>query len=407
MRYYIEYPIPIACGLRCEYCFHSPLWEYNERYPHDRRGGKCAFTLAQFKAWMGKHLADAEEILVELQGGEMSHPDCQAAVLDVIDNMGGGARFQLQTNGLGDADFYLELIARRDKIDRIGFTFHRKELVKRVEQELDDSGDKSWAQAVCRFYQNVALMILGGVKVYVKELLFLDLKDAILASKKFWEECGVEFRIQDFKGAGGIDNTESYTANDWALVHPEYRHDDKCCHCREGYKQIIVRGYDQHGGDVLACWQDHKVIGNIVEDWYEPYDCVAIDTAMPRCRRVVGKGVYRGDYMYDVRLNALEKQYHKLYPKESKMLAKAEAEVQRLTEMLRQAEQTLAQHRQGVEQSTALVLKLQGALEVVGGLIASAKEEETKLAELAEKSDKAEGGEKHGKHKAHAEATAQ
>jgi hypothetical protein len=365
VKYYIEYPIPIQCGLRCPYCFHQPLWEFNERYPDSAYGDKCAFTFAQYEAWRNKHLADGTEFLMELHGGEMSYKGNQRIVLDIIDSAD-KERFQLQTNGLGDAHFYQQLNERRKKIDSVGFTFHRKEIYKNSEAapHLTD-----------RFKTSVLARAANGIKVYVKELLFLDCKEEILKNKEYWESQGVEFRLQDFKGVGGLCTTEKYTAEDWALIHPEYRHGGPCCHCREGYKQLIIRGYDQHGGDVLACWQDHKVVGSIVEDWYEPYEKIVVDTTAPRGRTVVGKGVYRGDYMRDLKRNALEKIYHKIYPKESKMLAKAVesinqklsafvAEHQRTDEAIRSRQAQISQLTQEISDLSLYRAELAGQLKL-------------------------------------------
>ncbi len=231
----------------------------------------------------------------------MSHNDCQKTVLEIVDrfdDVGGRTKFQLQTNGIGDVGFYKELIERKDKIDRIGFTFHRTAFDNRIEL---DTMSKA-------FKKNVLLVKNAGIKVYVKELLFIEHKEHILKHKKTWESLGIEFRIQDFKG--GINKEEKYTEMDLELIHPEYCHGGPSCHCREGYTQIIVRGYDIFGGDVLACWQDHKVIGNIVEDWYEPYDAVLLDAAMPRRRRVLDGRLYRSDYAHDVLISDLENKYH-------------------------------------------------------------------------------------------------
>ena len=122
MMYLIQYPIPIECALRCPYCFHQQLWQHNDRYPHDQYGVKCAFTPEQYMAWRDKHLADGAEYLCELHGGEPS--SCHDAVFEVMDALD-KERFELQTNGLGSESFYRELIKRKSKIARVGFTFHR------------------------------------------------------------------------------------------------------------------------------------------------------------------------------------------------------------------------------------------------------------------------------------------
>lgn len=262
MKYYIEYPIPIECSLQCDYCFHSEAWKlqaesrdkFLEKYEE-----ACVFTLDQFKTWRDKHLADASEFLVELSGGEMSHPRCQAYALNVLDNLG-RSRFQLQTNGLGDEDFYREVIKRKDVVDRIGFTYHRKSIDKLPDPQA----------AIDRFYRTVYLFKDAGFTVYIKEILFPHLKQYILEHKQKAEAQGIEFRIQDFKPIAGRSRTPYYTPEEMALVHPEYCHGGAHCACRPGYKNVIVRGFDYFAGDVIGCWQDPKPIGNILDDWYDP-----------------------------------------------------------------------------------------------------------------------------------------
>jgi hypothetical protein len=388
MKYYIEYPIPIVCDLKCPYCFHRQLWDHNERYPHNQYGDKCAFTLQQFKAWRDKHLADGTEYLVELHGGEMSHLDCQDIVLDIIDNMGGPTKFQLQTNGLGckSEGFYDRLPYRADKIDRVGFTYHRKMM----------KGDKV-------FRANVRLLQEHGIKVYVKELLILEHKAAILNHKKYWEDKGVEFRVQDFKGGGPYPcEADKYTPEDWALIHPEYQHFGPRCACRAGYKQIIIRGYDQHSGDVLACWQDHRVIGHIADGWYEPYKGVNIDPAAPRGRRVDGGRFYRSDYARDLNIMTKEQNYYNSNQRRYWMLARLEAEKERLLGMIRQNEAENAKDRvlinEAQEQARVAVEQAQkriaeraniialatGGIQMTDVYIGLAKEPEAKAAEAPE-----------------------
>jgi len=319
MKYYIEYPIKIKCGLRCPYCFHNPLWEYIGRSSDKQLGDICAFTFDEYKTWRDTHLTDATEILMELQGGEPSFMDNAQLVLDIID-ASDKERFQIQSNGFGDFTFYEELVSRKNKIDRIGFTYHRKV----IEGTLPKNNIEPISNIPFRFINNVELIKHSGIKTYVKELLFLDCKDEILKHKKYWKDRNVEFRIQDFKGLAGLDGTETsqYTDEDWGLIYEEYKHTGSCCNCRSGYKQLILRGYDQWGGDVLACWQDHKVIGNILENWYEPYEEVLIDRNASRGRTVVGKGFYRSDFLSDMKQNQLEKQFFTINPQGVCMLLK-------------------------------------------------------------------------------------
>jgi len=285
-RYYIEYPIPIRCGLKCRYCFHAEKWELEAAGKADSKYAEvCPFTPQQYVAWRNKYLSDGTEFLCELHGGEISYSSNQNIVLDVIDTLD-KELFQLQTNGTGDSDFYRELILRKDKINRIGFTYHR--------QMLTD------VTLIERFVDNVTIVHESGIKTYVKELLFPDQKDTILKHKRYWEERGVEFRLQDFKGYRGRDFSTmiTYTAEDWALIDSEYRHESNTCSCRDGYKQILIRGYDIFAGDVLACWNDPTVIGSIPKDTYTPYQQVNILQNGER-DVAVQKKVYRGSYPYD------------------------------------------------------------------------------------------------------------
>jgi hypothetical protein len=256
---------------------------------------------------------------MELQGGEPSFMDNAQLVLDIID-ASDKERFQIQSNGWGNNFFYSELIARKDKIDRIGFTYHAKVL----EGTLPQNYIEPISNIPFRFINNVNHIHESGIKTYIKEIYFLDRKEEILKRKEYWEKRGVEYRLQDYKGLAGLDGTETsqYTDEDWKLIHEEYKHTGTCCNCRKGYKQLILRGYDQWGGDVLACWQDHRVIGNIVENWYEPYEKVLIDTTAQRGRTVIGKGFYRSDFLSDMKQNQLEKQFFTLNPQGVCMLSK-------------------------------------------------------------------------------------
>lgn len=388
MNYYIEYPFPILCGLRCPYCFHQMLWQHNMRYPNDTYGDKCPFTFAQYKAWRDKHLSDGTEFLMELVGGEISHPGCQQIVLDII-NDADKERFQLQTNGMGTKGFYTSLVEtpeRKAKIDRVGFTYHRRVIANS-------------AKMIDTFVDNVNTLKDAGLKVYVKELLILENKKEILRNKEYWENMGVEFRLQDFKGIGALysDETVKYTAEDWALINPEYCHLGSDCRCREGYKQILIRGYDQWGGDVLGCWQDHKVIGSIIEDWYEPYQRALIDHKASRGRTLEGKGVYRTDYMRDLAISDREQYHYNNKQRRFWMLARLEQDQERLTGLIRDAEARIVQRKTAIKQQRKaikqakidnkkdreIVTMARGGIQITDDHIAWAKEPEAKAAETS------------------------
>jgi len=269
---YIEYPIPIECDLQCKKCFHAPKWALDKIGPEeaykDKYRKEPPFTNKDFVKWRDKHLSNHSEFLVELQGGECSHPKCQKVIFDIIETLGahGKTKFQLQSNGTGDKEFYQKLIKYKDLIDRIGFTYHRDEMhnVERRGQEECDRLNK-------RFNENAQIIIDSGIKFYVKEILLLKHKDDILNDKRYWEERGVEFRLQDFKTLAGRLGF-NYTFEEFLLVHPEYRHQNKTCNCRElygKYTNIIIRGYDYFAGDVIACWHSPVAVGSIVDDWYK------------------------------------------------------------------------------------------------------------------------------------------
>lgn len=300
MKYYIEFPIAISCNLHCTYCFHQEAFELEkEGRKHEKFRTNRPFTLDEYQLWRDKYLTDGEEFLVELHGGECSHPDNMNDVLYIIDNLS-KERFQLQTNGLGNEDFYKELIKRKDKIDRMGFTFHR-----------DMIADNSYL--VNKYNNNVELLYNSGIKTYVKELLITSKRKEILENRSYWKNKGVEFRIQDFKGYGrGMTHEEykNYTPFDALLLHQEYKHSGDICACRSGYKNVIIRGFDIFAGDVIACWNDPTVIGNICEDWYNPtYKIKRVENGIDV---EVDKKLYRGTYPKDMWSPDNEKNFKRL-----------------------------------------------------------------------------------------------
>lgn len=300
MNYYIEFPIDIKCNLQCSYCFHQEAFNLDkENRRHEKYHSSRPFSIDQYKSWRDKYLTNGDDYLMELHGGECSHPDNQQDVLNIIDTMD-KERFQLQTNGLGDEVFYKALSLRKDKIDRIGFTFHRDVIAHN--QNL-----------VQKYIDNVMLVKSFGIKVYVKELLIVSKRKEILENKKYWFNNGVEFRIQDFKGYGrGLTHEEykNYTALDLLLIHQEYKHNGDTCACRRGYKNVIIRGFDIFAGDVIACWNDPTVIGNINEDWYNPeYQICRVNGEIDV---KVKEKIYRGTYPKDMWSVENEKNYKEL-----------------------------------------------------------------------------------------------
>jgi len=306
MKYYIEFPIPIRCSLKCVYCFHSEAFDlekegrFNDKYLDQR-----PFTLQQYIDWRNKHLSNGTEFLCELHGGEMSHPKNQDDVLNIVDIFDKEI-FQLQTNGLGDGEFYRELCKRKAKINRIGFTFHREMIADKPE-------------IVKKYIDNVMLCNSFGIKVYVKELLIKKMRDQILENKKFWIEKGIEFRIQDFKGYGRgktFEEYQNYTNLDKMLISSEYKHKGTQCSCRSGYKNVLIRGFDIFAGDVICCWDDPCVVGNIMEDWYLPDYRIVKDFSKGHIDVQGIEKTYRGSYPRDTWSPENEKMYPNLTRKD-------------------------------------------------------------------------------------------
>jgi hypothetical protein len=300
MKYYIEFPINVYCNLQCNYCFHSEAFEMekagtrSEKYM-DSRG----FSLKQYIDWRNKHLADGTDFLMELHGGEMSHPKNQDDVIEVISTFD-KEKFQIQTNGLGSPEFYQRLFPLQHKINRLGFTYHR--FMIGINSELTQ-----------KYEQNVLMCKAAGLNVYVKELLMMNMKDAILQNKHYWMNKGVDFRIQDFKGMRGstYEEYKNYSAVDQLLIYPEYRHYGDTCSCRVGYKNVHIRGFGLFEGDVVGCWKDPTVIGNILKDWYNPNYIVGRDENGNMDVKVKEK-IYRGTYPKDRWQPGFETKYKQL-----------------------------------------------------------------------------------------------
>jgi len=267
MKYYIEYPIPLDCFLQCEYCFHSRYFkkqngeDIKDKYIKDLTGeNKPVFTIEEYLLWRDTHLKDADEIIMHLMGGEPSDNRNVDVVYDIL-NKTNKEKIEIQSNGLGNEEFFNKLKDYKDKLHRVIFTFHRT--VIKDNQKLID-----------KFIKNVLLVKSFGITVIVKELLIVSQRDEILKNKKFWIAKDVQFKIQDFKGTqSGVSYEEyqQYSPIDFLLVDNEYKHDiDSCC-CKRGYKNIIIRGYDFGSGDVIACWFcPTSIIGNIKQNTFHP-----------------------------------------------------------------------------------------------------------------------------------------
>jgi hypothetical protein len=254
MKYYVSFPIFFDCDLRCYYCFSADSMMTN--MPPVRK-----VTVSHYNAFKEKFLADAEEIVVELNGGETFLPTNVAAVTAFIKGTA-AERIELQTNGIQPGDAYKELLPFKDRIFRVGFTYHRK-MIDRV-------------PSYRTLYEANVLMMKGlGFPVYVKEILFHDERGAILENKKRWESLGVEFKVQDFKGSFlGLsgEGSAEYDREDWGLISNEYIRDTSDCRCKAGYKQLIV----MRDGSVISCYRMPEVVGNMVEGTYRPNYLVSL-----------------------------------------------------------------------------------------------------------------------------------
>lgn len=264
MKYYIGFPISLNCNLRCPYCFNQEFYSYVDKGEGiNKWREKRSFSFDDYRKWRDKHLNNATDIIMHLFGGE---PFCQQNIEDVfsIIEFMDKERIDILSNGICDHSVIERLDKYRHRFHRIGFTYHRDIL-------------KDNPTLTERYKRNVLLVKEMGIPVYVKEILVVNYRNEIFENKKFWLSQGVGFKIQDFKGIDrGISQEEytKYTPLDYLLVDPEYKH-GMICSCVSGYKNLFIRGFDmadicQTGSDVIACWHDPAVIGNILEDWFNP-----------------------------------------------------------------------------------------------------------------------------------------
>jgi hypothetical protein len=248
MKYYVSFPIFYDCDLRCYYCFSADSMSTN--MPPVR-----VVTAPDYCRFRDKFFGDAEDIIVELNGGETFLPINVAAVVIFL-RWTGPERIELQTNGIQSEDSYRALVPYKDRVFRIGFTYHRMMI----------NSIPTYRSA---FERNVLMMRDLGIKVYVKELLFVDERSAIIDNKRKWEGLGVEFKVQDFKGASlGLSGEEAvkYTREDFQMIAPEYLRDPYDCKCKEGYKQLIV----MRDGTIICCYAIQTPVGNMIQCTYEP-----------------------------------------------------------------------------------------------------------------------------------------
>jgi len=264
MKYYISFPISLHCNLRCSYCFYKDFYSHIDEGVGTNKWRSCRpFSLEDYRRWRDKHLSDGTDFIMHLFGGE---PFCSQNIEDVfsIIEWVDKERIDILSNGICDISVIQRLEQHKHKFHRIGFTYHRRIL------------DRNPA-LIERYNRNVSFAKKLGFSVYAKELLIKEYRDKIVEHKRFWLSQGVDFKIQDFKGMDrGISQEEykKYAPIDYLLVDPEYKH-GQVCSCLYGYKNVFIRGFDMadvwpKGGDVVACWHFPTVVGNIIEDWFNP-----------------------------------------------------------------------------------------------------------------------------------------
>jgi len=290
MKYFVQYPGYLVCNLRCPYCFHIKELTTGLSSGGDQVGcGGPNFTVEEYIKWRSTHLKNAEEIVIHFHGGEPTM-DINISHIEEFFSKTQIEKVDVLTNGVGPASSYERLIKLKPYIFRVGFTFHRKVI-----------GDNKALKKT--FVDRVLMLKKAGIPIYVKEMLFLDCRTEILAHKSFWQMMGVSFKIQDFKGyIKGEDFTElhKYTIKDINLLDPEYVKTGTKCECLPGYKPILIRGGWQ-AGDVLGCWIDPIVVGNIKDNTYNSNYTVALTETKQKVTGVppIYKGTYEGDRYYD------------------------------------------------------------------------------------------------------------
>lgn len=247
MKWFIAYPILFDCNLRCSYCFHYERFVSNYyKLP--------SFTIDQYKKFRDTHLLPAEDLLVHFHGGEPFIDTNTNIISTLMKNME-LERFEFLTNGLQKIENYKKVIPYKDKIYRIGFTYHRK-MIEHI-SELNK-----------KFEENILFLHKQGIPVYVKELLFVEDREKIKEHKRKWRDLGIPFKIQDFKGYDrGKDCSElkKYTPEDWLLIDFEYKKFSRYCSCKKGYKNVLIGGHTL-SGLIFGCFEDMKIVGNIIKN---------------------------------------------------------------------------------------------------------------------------------------------
>jgi len=275
-KVFIQYPIPKICNLRCEYCFHQEFFQ--GRPDSVKYATTRGFTKDEFKLWMDTHIyPNFDEIVIHAAGGEPFHLTNRMVIEGIFQDIESRVRVDFLTNGLWDRKSLSHIKGHHEKIHRVGFTFHRKTIGKNDE-------------LVKRFHYNVLTLAQLGIPVYVKELLFKDKIMDILKAREMWALAGIPFKIQDVQPLD--DSPQDYNFRDLVLIDDEYKHQGHYCSCWQGWRSISIRGYDIAAGNVVACWLDPKIIGNVADNTLSLDFGVEIESATGR-RNVTG-----GEYSY-------------------------------------------------------------------------------------------------------------
>jgi len=283
MKYFLCYPVAYDCNLRCHYCFHKERFESN--YTDKRK----RITFKQYEAWRNKFLSDATEIVVNFHGGE-PFLDGNSNIMASFMRQTEMEKPDLLTNGLQKPENYDKMDPFLDRMYRIGFTYHRRII----------DGVPAYKK---KFEENVLRLQDKGYPVYVKELMFVDLHEETIKNKRYWKEKGVDFKIQDFKGTirgKSQEEIPKYGPLEYLHISEEYRKPGDTCACLWGYKNVIIRG-GWNEGDVIACFEDPKVVGSIQEMWYDPGYKIVKNRSEGRIDvQGLKEEVYRGTYERDM-----------------------------------------------------------------------------------------------------------